>query len=471
MAAKLTGRSLRRTAGAAILIAALAVALSAAPALAAPPHQDEPPAPTPVPEDDGSAQVAARVLVVRAGASTDWTAIGGLTEGQTIDPQGVSPDGEWLLIEFEGGQGWVSSDYVEWPGSEGPEGVPVVAVPTAAPRPATAAATFTPALTPTATSSAPTNTPRPSATPSPTQTPIPSPTPSPTQTPLPPTDTPTPTATDAAAVAAMAATDAAAAGGEPSGDAPPASPLRLPAIPLSALPWLGGGLAGLLILAGGYTLVRGRRQRELARYAAGFPLASCPVCQTGALHLEEHPQYWMGLVNVARMVRCDRCRSVLRQTHPGEWRYTIDPLINPALAEEYNGRDFEDGALMGFAEKARAYEPDGAPSWPSEESEEFRSALEHLAALEENVINGQDIDEEIPFDAPYGQPTPQEPPTGQAPPAEEESPTDEAPSAESSDDAAPQDESAPPADQADEAPEAPQQQDDAPQPAPEESAD
>src|SRR5690606_373102 len=101
------------------------------------------------------------------------------------------------------------------------------------------------------------------------------------------------------------------------------------------LGWLAVAAAALILGAALYLGGRGRRRGELMRYADGFVLDECPVCQTGALELEENVQRV-----VKRTVRCDTCRSVLRQVRPGRWRYTIDPLVNPELADRFSGQDF-----------------------------------------------------------------------------------------------------------------------------------
>ncbi len=153
---------------------------------------------------------------------------------------------------------------------------------------------------------------------------------------------------------------------------------------MEAWRWLA--LGGLFISAGLiYGWRWGRGQREIKRYASGFPLTICPTCQSGRLHLEEHVQRLLGVAVLRRSVHCDTCRSVLRQIRPGQWRYTIDPLVNPALAGEYNGRSFTDTDLLSFAEQAHAYEPAIRLESPAA-SEEFERFVEHLTALEQQVL-------------------------------------------------------------------------------------
>jgi len=56
-----------------------------------------------------------------------------------------------------------------------------------------------------------------------------------------------------------------------------------------------------------------------------------------------------GIPRPRHTVRCDHCRSVLREMSPDRWRYTIDPAINPALYRQYNGKELDDAGLRAFA--------------------------------------------------------------------------------------------------------------------------
>jgi hypothetical protein len=48
-------------------------------------------------------------------------------------------------------------------------------------------------------------------------------------------------------------------------------------------------------------------------------------------------------------VRCDECRSVLRETTPRRWRYAVDPIENPDLYRRYNGQELDEQALIDLA--------------------------------------------------------------------------------------------------------------------------
>jgi len=82
------------------------------------------------------------------------------------------------------------------------------------------------------------------------------------------------------------------------------------------------------------------------RYADGFVIEECPVCQRGHLHLEERTSRVLGIPRTRFAVRCDECRSVLREKSPRIWYYSVDRLENPALYERYNGREITDGQLQ-----------------------------------------------------------------------------------------------------------------------------
>ena len=147
-----------------------------------------------------------------------------------------------------------------------------------------------------------------------------------------------------------------------------------------------GLAAGAVVLAGAFGWQRTAGARELRRYGSnGFPLISCPVCQSGELHLEETVRHPLGIPRVQRSVYCDTCRSLLRQTRPGLWRYMVDPNANPTLAEKHNGQTFTDRDLPAFAGRARAHKPSFLEESPGP-SEGFQDAVEHLSALEATVI-------------------------------------------------------------------------------------
>lgn len=359
---------------AALALLAVPNALTAWPG-GAPLRQDQP---TPTPEPTAvRAEVAARVLVVRAGASSEWVAIGGLNEGETITPLGLSPDGDWVMIKWEGRQGWVSADYVEWGAGVDPAALPTVLPPTPAPRTPTLPPTQTASPSASATPAALTPTPSRTPTLTLTRTPIrpPSATPSPESV---PSATLTPTLGQAAMLPPAPTPTGTAAG-------PRAAPSRI-AFPPTLI---GGAGVGMVLVAVLYGWRLGRGRRELRRYAGGFVLESCPVCRRGHLRLEEQVRRPLGVPYVRRTVRCDACRSVMRQIRPGVWRYTIDPYANPELAETRNAHVLTDEALVKLARRAETYQPEAEPERSPAASPGFEDAVEHLVELEAQVIASQ----------------------------------------------------------------------------------
>ena len=102
-------------------------------------------APTPAAEAQAAqpqAQITADVLNVRGGPGTAYTVVGRAKAGQTYPITGKSADGKWLVIDQNGKQGWVFSQYAKPSGSldglavvAAPPAPKVAARPAAAPRP------------------------------------------------------------------------------------------------------------------------------------------------------------------------------------------------------------------------------------------------------------------------------------------------------------------------------------------------
>jgi len=211
-----------------------------------------------------------------------------------------------------------------------PTETPTVApteTPTEAP---TATPTETPTFLPTGTATA--------VVPSPTATATPEPSPIPTEMP-----SPVPSATPTALAVAEA-------GGETGGA--PFAPVVVatPDDGDSGLPvpylLLGGAVALLvLVYAGAYVA----QAANLARYQEGFLLTVCPICARGTLYLEDRRYRMLGIPRVRRVVRCDECRSVLRQVGRGRWRYAVDELENPDTYHALNNRVVTERDLWAIA--------------------------------------------------------------------------------------------------------------------------
>lgn len=252
------------------------------------------------------------------------------------------------------------------------------------PSPMPAASATTPPPTATVTL-APSNTPSPTLTvtltstmtmtatvqPSLTYTSTPTPEPSPTQTSL-PTHTATLRPTQPVAEATVTSLPAlssspmltatssliptATAESEPTlSESPTVAVLSLTATPAGTgvLPSDGGtgltveavvGSAALLgILVYGWFYWRGAS--EVDRFAQGFLIERCPVCGRGHLSVDHRSERLLGVPRSRHIVRCDECRSVLRETASRRWRYAVDPLENTELYRVYNGRELDEDQL------------------------------------------------------------------------------------------------------------------------------
>lgn len=218
--------------------------------------------------------------------------------------------------------------------------------------------TETPTETPT---EIPTTTPTEPATEAPSATPTRTPTPHPTATATAPVrsatatmtaePSPTVTATPSPLPSATPTVLAVAAAGDDAGGAP-AAPLMVatPDDGDSGLPvpyLLLGGAVALLVLV--YAGVYVAQAANLARYQEGFLLTVCPICARGTLYLEDRRYRMLGIPRVRRVVRCDECRSVLRQVGPGRWRYAVDELENSDAYHALNNRVVTERDLWAIA--------------------------------------------------------------------------------------------------------------------------
>jgi hypothetical protein len=232
-------------------------------------------------------------------------------------------------------------------------------------------ATSSPTLEPSATAT-PTDAPTiaPSETPTLTDTPTFTPTVAATETPLPsdtateeaavvvvfPSETPTDSATftlspSETARPTTAPTDIFSAQSTNVAVNPTLAPTALPlieetvpqasfSIPLEAIV----GLVALVLVAI-YIGLYMQGLSAASRYKEGFVIETCPVCQRGHLHIEERPNRLLGIPIVRRTVRCDECRSVLRETGNRRWRYAVDRIENPVMFDRFNGREVTDADL------------------------------------------------------------------------------------------------------------------------------
>lgn len=100
---------------------------------------------------------------------------------------------------------------------------------------------------------------------------------------------------------------------------------------------LGLGIVTTL-LVGTYMVLYAMNAAAVDRYASGFLVQECPVCGYGQLEIEEKVVRVFGLPRVRRTVRCDYCRSVLREVGKRRWRYAVDRRVNEELYGLLNNR-------------------------------------------------------------------------------------------------------------------------------------
>lgn len=241
---------------------------------------------------------------MRGGPGTGFDVVGQVSAGERTDVIAVNEDGTWLQIRYAGGEGWVLAQLGAVQGDV--SGLPVAQVPT-----------DVPTLTETSTVTASATT---EITPEVTPAVI-----------VPGTDVPTPTVQPTPTVAPATSPQAAEPDSEGGG-----LPLELILI----------GVIVLLVL--GYVVLYLRGAAAAERYASGFVIEQCPVCGVGHLTAEARHDRLFGIPRARWSVRCDNCRSVLREVGSRRWRYAVDPLANPALYERYNGQVVDERTLKAM---------------------------------------------------------------------------------------------------------------------------
>lgn len=337
------------------------------------------------PPPSGGGRVSADTLAVLSFPDSDAGLIGTLRYDDVIFPIGRTASANWIAIDWgriDNQPGWVAAHFIIWADDVAPDELPVLQSPyLITPAPGSTLFALT-ATVPVETPVVETPLVEASTTPEP-------PTPSPTATALIlPTDTgeptlePTATATEeAAAPVVEEAPPTLTPQPEPTVPAP--TPDQGVQIDFSQLGlYIAFTVAALILLFYLWRLLSSRR--ELRRYMDGFELSGCPVCQSGDLALEEARTSLLGVVQVRRLVRCDNCRSVIREVNSGLWRYNIDPLVNPEMAAEYNGQEFAYSELVAFAKQASLYAPDA--DMLNEPDADFQSADEIVAEMEARYL-------------------------------------------------------------------------------------
>src|SRR5690606_27849060 len=92
--------------------------------------------------------------------------------------------------------------------------------------------------------------------------------------------------------------------------------------------------------------------RAIGRYDNGFVISDCPVCHRGTLSIDGRQSRILGIPTVKRTIRCDECRSILRETGTKRWRYAVDRIENPTLFDRFNGREVSDADLERLAKNS-----------------------------------------------------------------------------------------------------------------------
>ncbi len=126
-------------------------------------------------------------------------------------------------------------------------------------------------------------------------------------------------------------------------------PTPVSALPAEAQPTpippeaIVGGAALILVLI--YVGLYWRGLAAADRYAEGFVIERCPICGEGHLIVEIKQSRLVGIPRPRSIVRCDFCRSVLREVGSRRWRYAVDRSANPALYRQLNGKVVDQVAL------------------------------------------------------------------------------------------------------------------------------
>ena len=83
-------------------------------------------------------------MFVRAGPSENYIPVGSLSSGDTVRPVSRSQSGEWLMIAYNRGFGWVSRNLIEWENVAELDNLPIVFEPFLTPSPIAGRETATP---------------------------------------------------------------------------------------------------------------------------------------------------------------------------------------------------------------------------------------------------------------------------------------------------------------------------------------
>lgn len=115
---------------------------------------------------------------------------------------------------------------------------------------------------------------------------------------------------------------------------------------------MGEAIAAGVIFLGivAYILAYLRGAAGAKRYAAGFIIETCPICREGQLSVESRTERSLGIPNTRHLVKCDHCRSLLREIGGGRWRYAVDRTANPVLYDRLNNREVREDTIQRLLE-------------------------------------------------------------------------------------------------------------------------
>jgi hypothetical protein len=121
----------------------------------------------------------------------------------------------------------------------------------------------------------------------------------------------------------------------------------------------GGGLPPEAIVGGAviaavllYLAFYLRGLAALDRYRQGFVLDTCPACHSGHLAVETRTSRVLGVPFARHTVKCDNCRSLLRETRPRVWRYAVDRSASAGLYERVNNKELTEDSLVMLGKSA-----------------------------------------------------------------------------------------------------------------------
>jgi len=295
--------------------------------------------PTLMPPPGSGGRVAVEALYVRDQPSFSGNVVGVIPYGQSVYPVGRNGDSSWIAVNWASARGWVYAEMIAWDPALDLNSLPTLVQSTGVP-------------------------------PTPSGSPVPSATEPPAASPSsqPPSDTPTAAATpDTPTREAIVAPTLGGPTPRPFATAPVIS-APSGGIPASAQTPLFAGLSILVIGGLAYFWQWSAGRNEVRRYARGFVLTICPVCQEGHIHLDEVVRSTAGVQWVRRTARCDTCNSVLRELRPGLWRYSVDAYVNPELAERFKSQRATTAELQDLARHIILKQPDPELDEPTVES-------------------------------------------------------------------------------------------------------